>query len=330
MNWTKPSTLKTFPFIEIDRSRRQQSEGDVKEAERQALRGLVGSLQYATTDTRPDLAAKLSFVQSVITTAKIKDLLEANRILQEAKNTKQTQIVIKDIPLQDLRFVSFSDASFATRAKAQSQTGCLILAASKQIGEWQASDISPLVWYSRKIARVVGSTLASETYALSGSIVLLSWIRLQWSWMNCPNDEWKKPEVALSKCSEAHAVVDCKSLYDLIQKTTIPQCQEYRTMLEALIIKDRLKEGVLIKWVHSAAQLADVLTKVMDCSTFRQFLAKGKCIIHDVDEILRERADQKAKRRWQEHDHTASSTDFQSSGNGEMEPLIKEKGSKKF
>ena len=298
--------IEDIPTIDIERPRRQQSELDVTETERQALRGLVGSLQYATTNTRPDLAAKLSFVQSSITTAKVKDLLEANKILHEAKNTKHTKIVIKDIPLQDLRFVSFSDASFATRAKAQSQKGCLILAASKQIGEWCASDISPLVWYSRKIARVVGSTLASETYALSGSIDLLSWIRLQWSWMNHPSDDWKQPDTALSKCSEAYAVVDCKSLYDLIQKTTIPQCQEYRTMLEALIIKDRIKEGVIIKWVHSAAQLADVLTKVMDCSTFRNFLAKGKCIIHDVDEILRERADQKAKRRWLDQDQISS------------------------
>ncbi len=46
-------------------------------------------------------------------------------------------------------------------------------------------------------------------------------------------------------------------------------------MLEALIIKDRIKEGVLIKWVHGAAQLADVVTKVTGCSTFRQFLARG-------------------------------------------------------
>jgi len=135
--------------------------------------------------------------------------------------------------------------------------------------------------------------------------------------MNSPSDDWKQPEAALSKCAEAYAVVDCKSLYDLIQKTTIPQCQKYRTMLEALIIKDRLKEGVLIKWVHSAAQLADVLTKAMDCSTFRQFLANGKCIIHHVDEILR--ADQKAKRRWQEHDHATTPPDHQPSGNGEME-----------
>ena len=112
----------------------------------------------------PDLTLQPKSVLSnpKLTTACITDLLEANRILQEAKNTKDTKIVIKSIPLADLRFVSFSDASFATRSKSQSQKGCLILAASKQIGEWQASDVSPLMWYSRKIARVVASTLASS------------------------------------------------------------------------------------------------------------------------------------------------------------------------
>ena len=69
-------------------------------------------------------------------------------------------------------------------------------------------------------------------------------------------------------------------------------------MLEALIIKDRIKEGIQIKWAHSAAQLADALTKSMDCSTLREFLAKGRCIIHDVDEVLKARADKRSKKAW--------------------------------
>ena len=112
----------------------------------------------------------MSLLQARITTACVKDLIEGNKLLHEAKANKDVSIVIKSIPIDDLRFVSFSDASFATRANSQSQKGCLIMAASKQIGEWQSSDASPLIWYSRKIARVVASTLASEAYALSGSV----------------------------------------------------------------------------------------------------------------------------------------------------------------
>ena len=290
--------VEDIPAIDVERVRRQQPDSPITEKERQSLRGLVGSIQYAATNTRPDLSAKLSLLQSKINQACVKDLLEANKLLHEAKIHKHTTVTIKPIPLQDLRFVSFSDAAFANRANSQSQKGCLILAASKTIGEWKASEVSPLIWYSRKISRVVASTLASEAYALSGSVDLLSWLRIQWSWLCQPSSLWKTPERCLQQCPEAYAVVDCKSLYDLIQKTTVPQCQEYRTMLEALIIKDRIKEGIQIKWVHSAAQLADALTKSMDCSTLREFLAKGRCIIHDVDEVLKARADKRSKKAW--------------------------------
>ncbi len=297
--------VEDIPSIQIERNRRIKQDAEVTEAERQSLRGLIGSLQYGATNTRPDIAARLSFLQAKITTAQVKDLLEGNRLLQD----KETKIRIQSIPIEDLRFVSFSDASFATRANAQSQKGCLIMAASKEIGEWQASTVSPLMWYSKKIARVVGSTLASESYALSGAIDLLGWMRLHWEWLKCPSDAWRNPSQCLSQSPEAFAIIDCKSLYDLIQKTNIPQRQEYRTTLEALIIRDRVRENVSIKWVHSAAQLADSLTKVMDCTVLRQFLQKGKCIIHDGDEILKQRADKRAKKKWQEQLDDNDNTD---------------------
>ena len=71
-------------------------------------------------------------------------------------------------------------------------------------------------------------------------------------------------------------------------------------MLEALVIKERLKEGVLIKWVHSAAQMADTLTKEMYTAVLRSFLSQGIKVhfLHDVDEILKQRADKKVKQQW--------------------------------
>ena len=110
----------------------------------------------------------------------------------------------------------------------------------------------------------------------------------------------KTPRNIWQQLQEAFAVVDCKSLYDLIQKTNIPQCQEHRVTLEALIIKERLQEGIVVKWVHSAAQLADSLTKHLDCTNLRLFLKHGRCIIHDVDEILKARADKRTQKAWVE------------------------------
>eukprot|EP00435_Cladocopium_sp_Y103_P002384 s4317_g1.t1 len=58
--------IEDIPAINIDRSRRQSPDFPVTSDEKQALRGLIGSIQYAATNTRPDLSAKLSLLQAKI------------------------------------------------------------------------------------------------------------------------------------------------------------------------------------------------------------------------------------------------------------------------
>eukprot|EP00435_Cladocopium_sp_Y103_P039315 s274_g10.t1 len=299
--------INDIPPININRDRRKQPDLPVTKDELQSLRGLIGSLQYAATNTRPDLSCRLSLLQAKVTCATVADLMVGNRILNDAKKHSDTAIRIQALPIDQIRFLSFSDAAFATREKANSQKGCLILATTETIDQIQSSPVSPLIWFSKKINRVVSSTLASETFALSGALDLLSWTRIHWAWMLNPNLKWQSPEETLKDLPNAFAVVDCKSLYDLLQKTSIPQCTEYRTTLEALVVRERLKEGVIIKWVHSAAQMADALTKDMDTSVLRSFLSQGKCILHDVNEILKQRADKKIRQHW--YQESSSSPD---------------------
>ena len=115
----------------------------------------------------------------------------------------------------------------------------------------------------------VASTLASETFALSSAVDLLNWLRLAWSWLRNPTIPWQTPEKVWLSEPPSIAVVDCKSLYDVISKNTTPQCQEHRTLIEALVIK------------------------VMDPYQLREFLKHKYCCLHDVQEILKQRADKK-------------------------------------
>eukprot|EP00435_Cladocopium_sp_Y103_P016115 s3079_g4.t1 len=290
--------IQDIPPINIPKERRKCPESPVTQQELQELRGLIGSLQYAATNTRPDLSCRLSLIQARITCATINDLTQGNKLLHDAKRFADTNIRIQALDPNKIRFLSFSDAAFATREKANSQKGCLIMATTEDVDQEKSSQVSPLVWFSKKINRVVSSTLASETYALSGALDLLSWTRMHWAWMLDPSIAWKETENTLKSLPPAFAVVDCKSLFDLLQKTSIPQCSEYRTLLEALVIKDRLKEGIIIKWVHSAAQMADSLTKDMDTTVLRTFLKYGQCILHDAEEILKQRADKRIRQQW--------------------------------
>jgi hypothetical protein len=92
--------------------------------------------------------------------------------------------------------------------------------------------------------------------------------------------------------------MDCKSLFDVISKNTTPQCQEHRTLIEALLITDNIQSVVTPYWVPSAAQLPDALTKIMDCFRLREFLIQCKTCLHYIDETLKQRADRKAFKTW--------------------------------
>ena len=176
--------------IDIPRERRAELSAKATDLEVQELRGLIGSLQYAATHTRPDLSCRLSLLQAKVTTATVGDLQQGSKLLQDAKNHNNVKIRIQSLPTKDVRFMTFSDAAFATRAKAHSQKECSILATTPEIEHQGMAKVNPLIWFSKKIAHVVASTLASETYALSGALDLLSWTRLHWSWMLNPQIKW--------------------------------------------------------------------------------------------------------------------------------------------
>ena len=245
--------------ITLTHQRRSEVDSAVTEPERQALRALVGSLQYASVHTRPDLACRLSFLQSEINRATVQTLIDGNRALYEAKKYHDLGIHIKGIAPDDIRFLAFSDASFASAKVPDSHSGMFIVATHKDILQNHTTPISPISWGSKKIQRVVTSTLAAETASLQMTLDHLSWIRLCWSWMLDPKTAWKTPSSALQKIPEGITTVavpdvaatDCKSLFDLVSRTAPPNCQEFRTQLNAKAIKEHLSEGWLCSQVGS-------------------------------------------------------------------------------
>lgn len=166
--------------IPVSQSRRGELSEKVTEDERQQLRALVGSLQYAAVNTRPDISSRLSMIQSQINQASVQTLLEGNRVLHETRRHHDVSIIIQPISCDDFRFLAFSDASFASRSNPDSHAGSIILGTHKDISKNVSCPISPLSWGCRKIQKVVTSTLSAETMALSSTLDQLSWLKLFW------------------------------------------------------------------------------------------------------------------------------------------------------
>ena len=323
--------VKDISAISISRERRLTPDDPVTETERQSLRAVIGSLQYAATNSRPDLCSRLGMLQSAINKASVNTLLEANRVLHEAKRFSQVTLKIQPIPLQDLRFIAFSDASFASSKVPDSHQGMMIMSCHQNIGLNRTSVVNPIVWHSKKIQKVAVSTLSAEAMSLAGAVDMLSWVRLYWGWMKNIDLNWKQADETLLQLPPAFAAIppkedpneritppdkvsallsqlptenssiittDCKSLYDLISRTAPPSCQEFRTLLQAKLIKEHLRSGVQIRWAPSQAQIADSLTKVMENSMLRECLHLGKYCLHDETEMLKQRSDARTRLTW--------------------------------
>ena len=184
---TQSEYVHAIPQIDVGRPRRMVPDSPINESERTKLRGVIGSLQYAVTHTRPDLAARLGELQSAVVTAKVQTLLSANKLLREAQEHSSVCIYYRPIPVQDLTFMAFGDASFASAKNLNSHQGTLICAAHECIHNNVDAPISPLVWVSKKIQRVVRSTLSAEAYAMSKAVDGLSWMRSTWGTIHVPN-----------------------------------------------------------------------------------------------------------------------------------------------
>ena len=108
----------------------------------------------------------------------------------------------------------------------------------------------------------------------------MSWIRLFWAWLRDGKCQWQLADETLLKLPPAFAAIppeeetitqkppinmanipslkhhnhqsiittDCKSLFDLISRHAPPSCQEFRTQLQAKLIKEHLNNGIMIRW----------------------------------------------------------------------------------
>ena len=291
------SYIQKIPPIDIPRKRRQQPKEPLSSTETQSLRQICGSLQYAAVHTRPDIAAKVGELQAAIPCGRVEHLVLANRVLFEAK-TKPVNLMIVPIAESKVTFCAFSDASFESGNGNPTRQGTLIFTTDGNLAKNQRTVICPMAWSSRKIPRVVRSTLSAESVALGSTLDRLSWLRVFWEWLKNPGIDWSQPDMILKRAPHATVATDCKSVYDLSTKTSTPSCSEYRTTLECLLIRERLRENCGLRWVNSKAMLADCLTKSMDGDALRQALMIGQYALFDEHEVLKERADKRSRLKW--------------------------------
>ena len=140
----------------------------------------------------------------------------------------------------------YTDASHANLPDGVGSTGGFIVFIRGENGE-----CSPLYWESKRIRRVVRSTIAAETLAATEGIDMALYLSDVISQIICNGK---------SECIPVKLYIDNKSLYENVYSTK--NVSEKRLRIDIAVMKELVDENKLnIKWVESKSQIADVLTK---------------------------------------------------------------------
>ena len=194
--------------IQVPKERRGNSEAPVTEGERKALRSLLGTLQYASVHTRPDISAKVGKVQAAVTKATV-------------TYSHPVSLMVLPIKPEEVTLCAFSDASFMSSKHSTVHQGTLLFTTTPSMLENQIAVVSPIAWSSKKVPRVVRSTLCAEAAALSSTVDKLLWLRMLWAWIQDPDCEWGSPKEVLQKEKKAAVATDCQSMFEILTRTAV-------------------------------------------------------------------------------------------------------------
>ena len=203
-------------------------------------RSRIGQIMWLASQTRPDLCFDVNCLSSDINSFDHSIIPRVNKVIKKAK-TASVCIKFPVLDLKSLSICAFSDASLGNVKNGGSQGGYIVFLRDSK------GTIVPLTWCSKRLKRVVRSTLAAECLALGDALDHAIFIR------NVLSDVLGK-DISITCFTDNNDLkVALSSHKDVAEK---------RLRLDIMNIKDAiLHEDVTIKWTDTKNQLADVFTK---------------------------------------------------------------------
>ncbi len=292
---TCPNVMDRVKAVYVDPARRKHRAEAATASEISQLRSVVGSLAWLSRVCRPDLSFAVNQLQSVQQSARVQDLLQANKLLSSSMASKQKGIFYpsKAFAFETAILVSVNDASHAASFEEvkpgyvgghRSQSGRLLLLASPDFLEKGEGKVHLLEWHSTTIRRVCRSTLQAETLSMQlGSEECEHVRQLLYTVKN--NPDFGNPSKNYVKALDHMVCVwatDCRSLSDHLVNPGMTEVSDKRLAIDLTSLRQEawrmVGEAVgnptytdslpparttFIRWVSTATMVADALTKEM-------------------------------------------------------------------
>lgn len=213
-------------------------------------REAVGALLFLSIVSRPDISYAVNLVSRYVNNPNNAHINAVKRIIRYLKGTKSMSIVYNS----NSELIGYSDSDFAGDLDTRkSNTGYIFL-----------MNGGPVTWASRKQNTVALSTTESEYMAASDAAKEILWLKQFLSDINEPQES-----VILN--------VDNMSAIKLVQNPVFHKRSKHIDV-RYNFIRTKVEEKLIdIRYIESACQLADFLTKALSTSKF----------VHNRDQIMK-------------------------------------------
>ena len=230
---------------EIDFSHMAKENANVLPAPQiRCLKQLSGQLNWLVTQCRPDVAFENCVIGNSVSRACSRDVVFANKAVRKLKTSTSTLSFHCDIDLSECTVVSFCDASFGTLPNGGSQGAFITFVVGKN------GLYSPITWQSRRLKRVVKSTIAAECLACidaAETTVLIATALRQFLRDSC----------------QIRTMIYCdnKSLVNSVYSST--NVEDKRLRIDICVLRDMIanKEVSDVVWISKNLQIANCMTK---------------------------------------------------------------------
>jgi hypothetical protein len=280
----KHNTEKILP-ISFDRGTRglndKATSGEIAQA-----RSVIGSLAWISRQTRPDLCYQCSRLQSTVSAAMVKHLMQCNKVLQEAQATSEVGLYFKAgvMDFETSILISISDASWAGEEKIidekvfprRSQYGRFQCLGTPDLWDGDTGYVHFLGWKSSIIKKMCRSTFRAETqgccYSMEAGVALRAVIAEVLGKRSRHDVNWEDNCASVKR----HVwMTDCQSLHDYVVNPVAAGTEDKRLEIDLEGLREYLWEfpdGSLkdyieeeqndkIRWIDTSTMICDPLTK---------------------------------------------------------------------
>ena len=255
-------TISTAPYLESLKEIDTSVYGSDRSRELQVktpLRKVSGQLMWITSQNRIELSYENCMVANSISKGTVQDIFNANKAIRKAKGASSPLFYPRGFDMKSATIVAYGDASYGNLPGHGSQGGYLVFLVDN------TGKYCPLTWQSKRLQRVVGSTLAAECLAIIKTAEAAIHVKALLK------------EILPNISPAIHVFSDNKSLVSNAHSST--SIDDRHLQISMAILRDLLQQDIHeLRWIPSKNNLADPLTKSSASYEYLLQVLRYQCI----------------------------------------------------